>query len=773
LPALKFRQIAFASFNNSSKVNEQVISVWSRILQQVPGSELLLKSKQLTDEATKQRYLDMFSKNGISSERITIMSRMSSRQDHLNLYNQIDIALDPFPYNGTTTTCEALWMGVPVITLRGKRHVSRVGTSILTQIGLTELIASDENDYIAKTVQLAGNIQRLAELRAGLRQRMIDKLCDAEAFARSVESAYREMWKKWCGSGVRGQGSGVAAESFYQSGNRYRDQGKITEAIGCYKKAVEMNPNYAEAYNNMGNMYKDRGESSQAIACYKKTLEINPKYAPAYNNLGLVMEAQERGDEAVIFYREALKIDPNYDHAISNLVPQLQQICDWKGYNSLAAQLDALTDLALKKGIRTPEDPFTSLTRHADPARNFAVAKSWIRDVVRPVSGINPGFSFDERKSKTKITVGYLSKDFRNHPVSHLMLGLFGLHNRDEFNVFCYSYGPDDGSEYRQKIQQDCDKFIDIRDMGHAEAAKQIYSDQADILVDLMGFTGGSRLGIASLRPAPIQATYLGFPGTTAADFFDYIITDRIVTPEHHAAYYSEKFAYLPHFQVNDHTQMISDKDWKNSDFGLPEEGFVFCSFNQAYKIEPLMFDVWMKILLSVPGSILWLAHAGETVKQNLRREAEVRGLNRERLIFAERLPSKEDHLARHRLAGLALDTRIYNGHTTTTDALWSGIPVVTLQGNHYASRASSSILTAIGLPELIAHSLTEYEQIAVRLATQPDAIRSIRQKLAKNRITNPLFNTPEFVINLEKVYKAMWEIFLAGKSPREVRIEE
>jgi len=401
------------------------------------------------------------------------------------------------------------------------------------------------------------------------------------------------------------------------------------------------------------------------------------------------------------------------------------------------------------------------------------VAKSWIRDVVRPVSGMNPGFSFDERKSKTKITVGYLSKDFRNHPVSHLMLGLFGLHNRDEFNVFCYSYGPNDGSEYRQKIQQDCDKFVDIRDMGHAEAAKQIYSDQADILVDLMGFTGGSRLGIASLRPAPIQATYLGFPGTTAADFFDYIITDRIVTPEHHAAYYSEKFAYLPHFQVNDHTQMISDKDWKNSDFGLPEEGFVFCSFNQAYKIEPLMFDVWMKILLSVPGSVLWLAHASETVKQNLRREAEVRRVNRERLIFAERLPSKEDHLARHRLAGLALDTRIYNGHTTTTDALWSGIPVVTLQGNHYASRASSSILTAIGLPELIAHSLTEYEQIAVRLATQPDAIRSIRQKLAKNRITHPLFNTPEFIINLEKVYKAMWKIFLAGKSPEEVRIEK
>ena len=800
LPALKFRQIAFASFNNSSKVNEHVISVWSRILQQVPGSELLLKSKQLADEATKQRYLEMFLKNGISSERISIMSSVSSRQDHLNLYNQVDIALDPFPYNGTTTSCEALWMGVPVITLCGKRHVSRVGTSILTQLGLPELIASDENDYIAKTVQLAGNIQQLAELRAGLRQRMMDKLCNAQAFARSVESAYREMWKRWCRVGETHLSepsrsetkiekvdfaaqvgfthptqvdSSITAESSYQSGNRYRDHGNTKEAIEWYKKAVEMNPNYAEAYNNMGNMYKDRGEPSQAIACYKKTLEINPNYAPAYNNLGLVMEAQERIDEAVVFYREALKIAPDYDHAISNLIPQMQQTCDWKGYQELTARLDALTDMALKKGIRTPEDPFTSLTRHADPARNFAVAKSWIQDVVRPVSALNPGFSFDERKSKTKITVGYISKDFRNHPVSHLMLGLFGLHNRDEFNVFCYSYGPDDGSEYRQRIQQDCDKFVDIRDMGHSDAAKQIYSDKVDILVDLMGFTGGSRLVIASLRPAPIQATYLGFPGTTAADFFDYIITDKIVTPEHHAACYTEKFAYLPHFQVNDHTQMISDKDWKNSDFGLPDRGFIFCSFNQAYKIEPIMFDVWMKILLAVPGSVLWLAHAGGTVKQNLRQEAEARGVNRERLVFAERLPSKEDHLARQRLAGLALDTRIYNGHTTTTDALWAGVPVITLQGSHYASRASSSILTAIGMPELIAHSLAEYEQTVVRLATQPDSLRSVRQKLVKNRITQPLFNTPKFVMYLEKAYKAMWEIFLAGEKPREVRSEK
>jgi protein O-GlcNAc transferase len=280
-------------------------------------------------------------------------------------------------------------------------------------------------------------------------------------------------------------------------------------------------------------------------------------------------------------------------------------------------------------------------------------------------------------------------------------------------------------------------------------------------------------LGICAVRPAPIQVSYLGFPGTTGAGFFDYLIVDRIVAPEHHASHYSENLVYLPHcYQVNDHTQPISNKNMKNKDFGLPEGRFVFCSFNNTFKIEPVMFDIWMKILREVPESVLWLLRGNETAERNLRREAEVRGVKPERLMFVERLP-KHEHLARHGLADLGLDTRIYNGHTTTSDALWAGVPVVTLQGSHFASRVSSSILTAIGLPELIAHTPEEYAALAVRLAHDPGELQGIREKLLRNRLTEPLFDTSRFAGNLEKAYKEMWEIFLTGERPRQIEVVE
>jgi len=261
--------------------------------------------------------------------------------------------------------------------------------------------------------------------------------------------------------------------------------------------------------------------------------------------------------------------------------------------------------------------------------------------------------------------------------------------------------------------------------------------------------------------------------GTTGADFFDYIITDRVVTPEDHAPYYSENFVYLPHcYQINDHTQAISNKDWKKADFGLPEGSFVFCSFNQGYKIEPVMFDSWMNILRKVPESVLWLQRVNETAEKNLRQEAESRGVKSERLIFADRL-RKDEHLARIRLADIALDTRIVSGAATTSDALWAGVPVITLQGSNFSSRMSSSILSAVGLPEMIANSLQEYEALAGRLARNPGELQAIRHRLERNRLSEPLFDTPRFAGNLEKAYKEMWEIFLAGQMPRQIQVVE
>jgi predicted O-linked N-acetylglucosamine transferase (SPINDLY family) len=278
---------------------------------------------------------------------------------------------------------------------------------------------------------------------------------------------------------------------------------------------------------------------------------------------------------------------------------------------------------------------------------------------------------------------------------------------------------------------------------------------------------------ILAFRPAPIQVSYLGFPGTSGAKFIDYIITDRIVTPQRQLTFYSEKVVHLPYcYQVNDHTQTISQMGYTKRDFGLPDDVFVFCSFNQGYKIDETMFNIWMKILKNVPDSVLWLLVKGEMVKKNLRQEAERRSVNPDHLHFADRL-RKPDHLERLSKADLALDTRIYNGHTTSSDALWAGVPVITLQGDHFASRVSSSILKAIGMPELVTTSLEEYKNLAVRLAKNQDQLEAVKKRIIENRLKNPLFDTPRFVKNLERVYKEMWEIYLAGEETRHIEIVE
>jgi protein O-GlcNAc transferase len=562
--------------------------------------------------------------------------------------------------------------------------------------------------------------------------------------------------------------------AYVNLGTVFQGQGKSTDAISCYKKALEIKPDDVNAYYNLGNAFQVQGEFNEAISYYQKALELKPDHAEAYNNIGAMFQEQGELNKAISYYQKALDLKPDGAEIYSNLFHQFQQVCAWQKTEGMAAKLDDFTTNALDNGTKTAEVPFVSLARHTDPSRVFAVAKSWSCDIERAIANLKIHFPHDVRKSrKTKITVGYLSNDFRNHPMAHLMLGLFGLHNRDEFKIFCYSYGKDDGSYYSARIRQDCDKFVDIHNLNDSAAAKCIYEDQVDILVDLKGHTRGNKLEICALRPAPIQVRYLGLPCTTGADFFDYIITDRIVTPEEHAQYYSENFVYMPHcYQVNDHTQEISNKDWKKADFGLPEGSFVFCSFNQGYKIEPVMFNTWMKILRQIPESVLWLQGTNESAKENLRMEAEARGVKSDRLIFAEKLP-KCEHLARLRLADAALDTRIVSGAATTSDALWVGVPVITLQGSNFASRMSSSILTGIGLSELIVHNIEEYEVLAVRLAHNPGELQTIQQKLTKNLSTEPLFDTPRFAKNLEKAYKEIWKIFMAGENPRQIEVME
>jgi protein O-GlcNAc transferase len=561
------------------------------------------------------------------------------------------------------------------------------------------------------------------------------------------------------------------SKAYSNLGNVLRDKGYYPEAISFYQKALQLTPENAEANLNFGITLSDQGRSAEAITCFQKAIQQKPDFAEANNHLGVSLWNQGKIDEAVFHLKRAIQIKPDYTEAYGHLVHLLQFICDWRQLNDLSKKFDELTSKALNKDNILSEPPFICLARYPSLTRNFNVAKAWSQCLFQSVSNYGPTFSFDGRRvSSKKIKVGYLSCDFYDHATAHLMRKLFSLHTRDEFIIYCYSYGPDDGSMYREKIKQDCDKFIDIRELSFMDAARRIFEDEVDILVDLKGHTKGGRLSICAFRPAPIQVHYLGFPGTTGAEFIDYIITDRIVASEGHEPYYSEKLVCLPHcYQVNDHEQVISDRIWEKEELHLPEDSFVFFS-NQSYKIESFMFDSWMHILHHIPKSVLWLLDVGETIRNNLRLEAHSKGINPDQLVFAEKLP-KAEHLSRLVHAQLALDTRIVNGHTTTSDALWAGVPVIALQGSHFASRVSSSLLNSIGLSELITHHLEEYEKLAIRLAGTPLELKAIRNKLFQNRFTDPLFDTPRFTKNLEKAYKKMWNIFLEERKPEQIAV--
>ncbi len=487
----------------------------------------------------------------------------------------------------------------------------------------------------------------------------------------------------------------------------FRQQGNFAEALSSLQKAVEIDPESVDALNNLGILLQDNGNLEPAAECYHKALAIQPDFVKAYTNLGMANQAMGNSEQAAACFRKAIEIQPDCASAFRHLVRQLQKDCCWPEMEASSARLDRLTEASLDAGVRPAEDPFLNLTRHADPASNIAIAKAWSSEVWRRVAGVKPGFLFDDRRCSSKaITIGYLSSNFHDHPMAHLLLGLFSLHDRNKFKINCYSCGKEDNSSYRRRIRRDCDKFVDLRPLSHLEAAQSIYNDQVDILVDLMGHTKGSRMEICALRPAPIQVRYLGLAGTTGAEFFDYILTDKIVTPEAHASHYSEKFVYLPHcYQINDYKLVNEDDNSVVAERQLSTSRFVFCCFNQDYKIEPVMFDCWMRILQRVPDSILWLMIRHDAAKKHLRTEAKARGVNPDRLIFLEKL-SKQEHLTRLKMADLALDTRIVNGAATTSDALWAGVPVITLLGTHFASRMSASLLSAVGLPELITRSI-------------------------------------------------------------------
>ncbi len=603
-------------------------------------------------------------------------------------------------------------------------------------------------------------------------------------------------------------------EGFYNLGVCYREKGEFERAIKNYETSLKIYKNNTNALNNLAMIYEMLGDRQKSMKYLKKALKISPENPMVLVNLGAALIASDVGKarecfakavkveddnamahynlgvsqrllggnvEAIKHFQKALEIDPEFTTVYKELYLQIREICDWEQAEKIAKQVKKLTDKTLKKKTLPDETPFASMLKDENPKRNYQVASAWshyIKDNVSlfydakgKLSPADNPFRFSQKKSK-KVRIGYLSADFKNHATAHLIMGLLKLHDRKKFNIFIYSYGPNDHSRYRQETEKVADKFIDIINLPDFESAKVIYKDKVDILVDLKGHTGGSRFEIPALRPAPVQVNYLGFPGTSGADFIDYFITDKIVTHTQEIPFYSEKLVFLPYsYQVNDNQQPISSNLYQKADFDLPAKAFIFCSFNMTYKITPKVFDAWMRILKAVPGSVLWLLEKTGQDKINLKKEAKKRGVIPSRLIFSTGI-RKEQHLARLQLADLCLDTFTCNGMTTTSDSLWAGVPVITLRGKHFASRVSASLLTAISLPELITHSPKEYENLAIKLTKNPKKLNALRSKLAANRLTEPLFDTQKFTQYLEKAYSQMWATYTAGKKPANIVIK-
>ncbi len=591
-------------------------------------------------------------------------------------------------------------------------------------------------------------------------------------------------------------------------GTIHKAKGRYDRAKRCYHQALEMNANSYDVHNNLGTLFHETGQYDQAVACFHTALSLNGNYPHAHHNLGNTLQSMVRYDEAIGHYRKAIELDPglfsayyhcgiahqnlknsqaailmfekalslrpNWDKAVCALYHQAQSVCDWQRIKALDPVIDQMTETALQSNEKPAEQPFLSVVRKQDPVENYAIARAWSRDLSRRFSDSVFRFrQYEHPPPGAPVIIGYLTNRFRNAATGHLMRGLFLAHDRKHFRIHSYIYGPDDNSRYRKQILAASDVFVDISSMGYQEAADRIHRDGVNILVDLKGFTRNNRLEIFALRPAPIQVSYLGFTGTSGSDFLDYIIADQTIIDPHDTGCYSEKPVYMPHcYLVNDNSKKISQRKWARADFQLPEDAFVFCSFNMPYKIEAKVFDAWMTILRAVPKSVLWLLKGEILYEKKMRDEAVIRGVDASRIIFAGKLPIKA-HLSRLRLADLALDTLTYNGHTTTGDMLWAGVPVLTVKGGHFMSRVSASLLKAVNMEMLIAGDQMEYMEIATDLAKNPDRLVGLKKRLFRNLRIEPLFDTRRFSKNLEYAYRTMWSNYLAGLTPRPIHVPD
>jgi predicted O-linked N-acetylglucosamine transferase (SPINDLY family) len=546
-----------------------------------------------------------------------------------------------------------------------------------------------------------------------------------------------------------------------------RAQRRFAEAEAACRRAIALQPETMAAYSTLADLLIEAGRAEEAVATWRLALATKPDAAILYA-LGAHLAGARRKDEAIGCFDRAVAVQQDDIRSLSASTHQRRHLCRWDG---LAA--DEARVLALLRETGGRVSPFELLAMNSTSEDQLRAAAGFVKPLV-----VAPELQFRHAgpRQGDRIRLGYLSADFHEHATAHLTAELFERHDRTRFEVIGYSTMPGDGSAMRARLERGFDRFVDLADMGDEAAARRIHADGVDILVDLKGHTEGARLGILARHPAPLQVAFLGYPGTNGADFIDYAIADRHVVTPASQVQFRERLVLLPDsYQPNDRQRQIAEAAPTRAEAGLPERGpgnaIVFCCFNNSYKITAEIFAIWMRLLRAVPGSVLWLLEANQVVRDNLAREAVRRGVLPDRLVGAPRLPLAS-HLARHRLADLFLDTLPYNAHTTASDALWAGLPVLTCPGETFASRVAASLLHAIGLPELVTSSLADYEALALRLATDPASLAALKAKLAANRLTTPLFDAARFTRHLEAAYRRMWEMWQEGEAVTGFEVE-
>ena len=540
--------------------------------------------------------------------------------------------------------------------------------------------------------------------------------------------------------------------------------GDIEKSIQYFEKAISIKPDYAEAHNNLGSALNILGKINMALSCFQKAITLNPNYAEAHNNLGNIFRGLKEREKANECYEQAISIKPDMDFIFGTLLNNRMNLSMW---DDLTSQLKTLKDKI--NNNNKVIGPFALLGLVDDlnlQSKASIIFSNYHYPQNFELSNIEP---YSIRK---KIRIGYFSGDFKIHPVGYLTAGLYELHDRDHFEIHAFSFTKDTKDELNLRIKAGVDHFHNVDLMSHKEVALLARSLEIDIAVDLGGLTGRSRTNIFALTAAPIQLSYIGYLGTMGADYYDYLIADPIMIPQENQKHYVEKIVYLPSFQVNDSKDLPPDTILSRKDAGLPEKGFVFCCFNNTYKFTPTIFDSWARILKAVKDSVLLIYVDNSSAEANLSQEIIKRGIKPNRLIFGERLKRKE-YLARYRVADLFLDTHPYNAGTTASDALKMGLPMLTYLGRSYQARMGASIVNALNLPEMVTNSLEEYESLAIELATNPDKLKKIKEKLQSNLTTAPLFDTPLFTKNIESAYTQMYERHHAGLKPDHIYVEK